>query len=318
VTDGRPFRRLQPRDAVQATKQRLAHAAASTYPTAKALGRYTAARALRRDPQPVLVYQMGKVGSETVEHSLRLAPERGGRGILHLHSVDPTVLADEERLYRRGWSDARGASHIWAGLAVQRELARQDPQRRWDIVTLTRDPVARNMSAFFQVATISHGISFDPESEQQLVDDERLDDLASEFAERFDGHHVPERWFDDELLAHFGVDVYADPFPTELGYRVYETDRARVLVIRLEDLSDVAAPAFRDFLGFSSMTLREKNVGSDKRYGPTYRRFVQGIRLSDEYLDAQYGTRYATHFYRAGELAAFRAKWQRQDDSPPA
>ena len=62
-------------------------------------------------------------------------------------------------------------------------------------------------------------------------------------------------------------------------------------------------------MGLDDFQLVESNVAEDKSYAALYKAFRREMSLPAGYLDAMYSTRFATHFYAAGELAAFRRKW---------
>ena len=75
--------------------------------------------------------------------------------VYQTHFVTREGLDWAEAVYRRGWNPRRGgALHVWQGQWVRRQLEHQ-PERRWKVITLVRDPVARNLSSFFQVADLN-------------------------------------------------------------------------------------------------------------------------------------------------------------------
>jgi len=117
-------------------------------------------------------------------------------------------------------------------------------------------------------------------------------------------------WFDRELKSVFGVDVYAIPFDPAKGYEIYESEKARVLLVRLEDLRSRAPVAFGDFLGLGDFRLADTNVAEAKGYADVYRRFVASVRLPHDYIERMYDSRYARHFYSEDELDAFRLRWK--------
>jgi hypothetical protein len=57
------------------------------------------------------------------------------------------------------------------------------------------------------------------------------------------------------------------------------------------------------------MELGHSNRSADRRYAAAHRRFMSELRLSPAYLGRMYGSKLACHFYDAGEIAAFRARW---------
>src|SRR5215475_12766737 len=55
-------------------------------------------------------------------------------------------------------------------------------------------------------------------------------------------------WFDLELNGVAGIDVYAQPFPHQRGWAVYENRFTRALIYRLEDMQCIQA-VLEEFLG---------------------------------------------------------------------
>ena len=281
-------------------------------------GHYRLAKALfqlrlrweeRRAPNPLLVYQMGKVGSTSVVRSL-LAAGWTGR-IYQFHGVDPKNHAREEWFYRRNFGrDPQRPRHLWASqYFAQRLAARAPPSRPWQVVTLVRDPVARNLSSFFQILQLE--LDWAAYAGRRLTHRASVSELSRLFLEQVDWHDDPLEWFDVEFKPVFGMDVYASPFPRAQGYGIYANERAHVLVLKLEHLERCAREAFRRFLGLENFSLTAANVARAKPVGPLYQQFTASIILPPEYLDRMYTSRYAQHFYSAAELASFRARWQR-------
>jgi lipopolysaccharide biosynthesis glycosyltransferase len=281
----------------------------SHYATAHALGRarFALAHRARRRLPPLLVHQMGKVGSLSVLEMLREAcPERD---LYHVHFLAPESIAGEARMYRERFARTRRIDeHHFASLHLRARLD-ADPEQRWQVVTLTRDPVARNLSAFFH--TLAHKA---PELAARV---ERGDDgaVADELRRLLEATpwwwRNPLEWFDRELAPVFGVDVFAQPFPRERGWSVLRSERADVLVLRVEDLSKVAGEAFEDFLGVSGVRPARRNTGEHKPYAAAYRELSRSLALEPEFLDSVYGAWRTRHFYRDEEIAAFRAAWSR-------
>ena len=217
-----------------------------SYRLAKAYYHLALLRMQRRDREPpILVYQMGKVGSRTVLASLREAGTAAR--IFHVHVLTREGIEREERLHRANWRGDARANHVWKSQHLRRRLEDPSDETRWDVVTLVRDPVARNVSSFFQIGERALGLDLGPDQPAVSVEE-----LTRRFLEDFDGHDTPLTWFDDELAPVFGIDVFTRPFPYEQGFDIYEGDRARVRLLRLEDLSASAATAFDRFLGLEN------------------------------------------------------------------
>lgn len=276
-----------------------------SYPTAKLYYRLLLRFAHARGGVPILVYQMGKVASQTIAETLvRLDLPSP---VFHLHVLSQQLLEEDERRYRTNWTKDGTPAHLWTSQHVRRRLE-ADPESRWRIVTLVRDPIARNVSMFFQ--TTHRWLALDPQRARYAEDpDSLMEELRERFFEHFAGHDFPDTWFDSELRRFFGIDVYEEPFGTSRGYQIYANDKVQVLVIRAEDLRACASAAFRDFLGVDVHELRDVNVSDEKSYASVYRRFVETVNLPATYLARMYGSRYARHFYTQEELDAFRRRW---------
>lgn len=258
---------------------------------------------LRRQPA-VLVFQMAKVGSQTVVRSIRASGPR--QPVFHVHTLTDQGMAAMEGFYR--WS--RVPSLLWAGhLLVGRYLSRQIRRGvtpgRWKIVTLVRDPVARNLSLLFQL-----GHRLLPDFEEQC-DAGRLDPITvfERFEADFPGQVDCMRWFRDELYPVFGVDPFAEPFDREAGHHVYRGPFADVLLIRTEDLDRGGAAALRSFLGLEQLRWKRANIGGRKANGARYARLLDRLRLPAAFVDRYYDTPEVRHFYSPEELNLLRTRW---------
>lgn len=265
----------------------------------------------RRGLGLLLVHTMGKVGSTTISASLRQQGIRRTMVMYQPHFVSDEGRAFAERLATEGvggWERLvkKERSGFLRNRLLCDELARMRAAgERVKVITMVRDPVATNVSGLFhnhlwwpaalkaQCAAMSPGC---------------LEALGSYFLDSYP-HDVPETWFDMEVRALYGVDVYAQPFDPQRGYAVYHSDTADVLLLKLETLNQAAPTAVGDFLGLGAFELVESNTAEDKSYADLYQAFRRQLRLPDAYLDRVYGSRMARHFYSAEELAAFRRKW---------
>jgi hypothetical protein len=278
---------------------------------------------------PVIVHTVGKVGSTAVAATLEATLP--GRYIAHVHWLRSEHLRADEAHYRsraRAYWGTRRMSrfmpqYIWLGQHLCSAMASAPANTVWDVVTLVRDPVRRNISAFFQ--NLEPMFDFWPAEELKI---RSAEEVAARLVELFLDSYVagkspierdgdPLTWFDLELKPVFGVDVFARPFPVSQGYEIYSGPNSRVLLVRLEDLDRVAAVAFAEFLGVDVSHVVSRNEAADKVYADVYQRFRQLLRIPAEYLDRLYSSQYATHFYTARELARFRSYWQQEGRTLP-
>jgi len=264
--------------------------------------------AYRRPGPPIVVYQMGKVGSTSVVHTVRaLFPDRPVYNVHHLTKEGLDYTADAYSLQGRAFP---GYAYWVARYLYGRVDAATEG--RWSVITLTRDLVARNVSGFFETLAAWYP-AWCPRAYDRLDTSARLslfDEMRDVFLECYP-HDVAAGWFEAELEPVLGIDVLAKEFPRELGYDVYGGDSADLLVLRLENLSGCYQTALSVFFGrdLSGLDLARANVAEEKPYKRFYQEFSSWLVLPDDYLQRMYGTRYARHFYSEAELREFRKRW---------
>lgn len=282
--------------------------------------RYSAFLGVYLDERPpILVYQMGKVGSSSVRNSLLL---HGVSPVLHFHSFFPVRnwsaedapvddahrddLRKEIEQERRAYREAPLLQRLnvryreWAyNKRVFDRYVRGD--RRADVVTLVRDPIAANISMFFQLFREYTGARYVPGKFSTAK-------LVEVFRNEYP-HARPLTWLDAELRAHLGIDVFETPFPKERGHATIEKRNFRLLLLKCEIPDEAKRMALEEFLDLEGLAMVRSNVGEQKAYAEQYREFRQRMVFPDEFLDDMYGSRYARHFYDESEIAGFRAKW---------
>ncbi|MBU0689942.1 MAG: putative capsular polysaccharide synthesis family protein [Gammaproteobacteria bacterium] len=250
---------------------------------------------------PILVFQMGKVGSTAVYRSLRTAAQ--GAPVYHAHFLSYRGLDEVEGFYR-----AKGATrlvdelHYWR--AIRRKLDRSK-RRAW-VISMVRDPVARDISDVFQNMPIHHASLLVPGGEVQIR--KTLDALAENFSAFDESSDYACTWFDREMKEVFGIDVFATPFDRARGYSILENERARLLLLRMEDMDDIFCDAMQAFMGLS-VQLGRFNDASDKGYHAAYKAVTGQVRLPRTVAEKIYASRYARHFYSDTMIEAFLNKW---------
>lgn len=247
---------------------------------------------------PVIVYQMAKVGSSTVVAAL----QKAGLRVFHVHRMD---AAHTERMLdtRRalGWLvPPTLPPHDVLGLRIRRRLL--DRGGRAKIITLVRDPIARNFSSYFEHLDAI----WRTENAHAAVP---MDTIVEGFGPRFP-HDEPLTWFDDELLAATGIDVYAHDFPAS-GHSTIHTDRFDVLILKSELPDADKSATLARFLDLPPLALPAMNRTADKAKGVAFHEFQKSVRLDDAYLDRMLESRYARHFYGDEERARLRSSYSR-------
>jgi hypothetical protein len=262
--------------------------------------RAKAARAVKHlTRKPLIIYQMAKVGSSSVLKSLNVYDQRT---IHHLHFLKPENVAmftprlrhaaqepflqNIQQMHLQRLADF----HAYAGNC-----------RGLKVITLVRDPIARNISLFFQHFAAYTG--FRPADSHLSVRE-----LTDIFLYRFQ-HAIPLVWFDIELRETLGIDVYQDAFPKDIGYIEIKRNDIHLLLIKSEISDTRKEVILTRFLGLDDFHLVTANVSQDKEYGQLYRTFLQEVRLPHSYVETMCHSKYLTHFYTPAEIDRIRKKW---------
>jgi len=272
--------------------------------------------------EPILIYQMGKVGSSSIRNSLFRCRDPRTRLVLMSHEYFPIRNRDPDRIaiepeYRDLLArEIAHEQHVYQQFSLRKRLGRRfrekfyaemiyrsyiRPKCRLKVITLVREPVANNVSMFFQLL----GQYIDPVVEPSECD---TDELIHVFIEQY-MHWRPLTWLDAEVKTHFGIDIFQHPFPIEKGHTTISQENVSLLVLRC-DLDDRAkAQAIADFIGLDEFEIVRSNVASEKSYASPYTKFKQRIKIPPALLDRMYDSKYARHFYSKEERDQFRKRW---------
>ena len=274
---------------------------------------YRYLRSLSRRP-PLIIFQMGKVGSTSVLESLKAC--NVGYELFHVHVLSHEWIKKVNDQYRKA-SKVHGRSqigqHVLESMYLRTLLDRQFETIEWKIITIVRDPVARNISTFFQALPIYFPELHKNQERDALSSDLRLPGLVSAFEERFEEHDTPLTWFETHLKPVFGIDVYQKPFPNNVGYQIIQHKNVGVLVMRLEDLERNARKGFKEFIGVKNFTIHPQNISESKPYADIYKKFKLFFKPSNDYLNRMYNSRYMRHFYSPNEILKFQKNWEKSE-----
>jgi hypothetical protein len=257
----------------------------------------------------LIIYQMGKVGSSTVHASLK--DKLNDFQIYKIHDLSPDTLVIDERLYKRKWRKSRTKKdvpfHHWESQFLSKFLNCQSHGKLIKIITLVRDPIARNISSFFQTLEMEYQLSY--EDLLKSNDPIKMDVLLDLFVNKVKNHEYPLHWFDNEMKRYFGIDVFDHPFPKERGYKIIKSNKIEFLIIKLECLRDNGESAFEKFLNLEKFEFTNDNVSQNKLYSFLYNDFKKNIVLPDSYINSMYKSKYVNHFYSEDEIIEMKKKW---------
>ncbi len=253
---------------------------------------------------PILVYQMGKVGSTAILKSLQRLNLYNR--VYHAHFLSKSGIKSVEDYYR-SLPYIEVPNHIYESKQICIEIENSTREQKWKVITLVRDPIARDISDLFQNIERDFPQIRTLDSKNALIEIKTyLYNMIIKFDESTD---YACSWFDKEIKEVFGFDVYSHDFSKTNGYQIFQTEKADILVIKLEKLSEIHKEAFRQFLDIHDFTIVKENIGSDKWYNEYYKEVVNSLRIPGQIVDKIYDSRYSKHFYTEGELSSFKEKW---------
>lgn len=258
---------------------------------------------------PIIVHQMGKVASTSIYESLKTL-NLEGHSFYHTHYLSDSGFRRSENFYRENYHRIKAIHpELMHSFYIRKNLSRFiNSNEKIKVITLVRDPVAKNVSSFFQNLEYLFDLSLSKKKQMDGIENS-LERLRGLFLERFPGHRVPLEWFDSELKSVFGIDVFKAPFPMKKGYWIYEDEHTDILLLKLEKLNEVIEEAFEEFLKIKKFRLKAENVGENKKYAQLYKEFKGVVSLPEDYLDEMYSSKYVRHFYSCDEIDSFRKKW---------
>jgi hypothetical protein len=249
---------------------------------------------------------MGKVGSSSIVDSLRVVSVN--QPVYHVHFLDPENIQKADEMLHHLYGNRVNVNRwcLYESRFVLKHFLQQKT-RILKIISLVREPIARNISSFF------HNIdTFIPDCAALYERREiTITEIMQVFLQRFHEHTFPLTWFDDEMKKVFGIDVFAAAVCISMDRRVfaYRQGDLELLIMKTEDLDNVAPKALEEFLQIKDFRLKLSNLSKEKNYNRTYSDFTRFVKLPKEYVETTYASKYMTYFYSPQEIERYRARW---------
>lgn len=231
---------------------------------------------------PILVFTMAKVGSLSVYFSLKNRLKR--KGIFHIHSLEEIQVKESVKTCFENGIYPGSKSPVFL---INNKIIKKE--KRIKVISLFRDPLERNISAFFDAYELYVGNK--PE-DSTLNSDELYDIFQKKFL-----HYYPVEWYEKQFFEGLGIDVYKSSFNKELGFQVIKKENVEVLLISSHLPDDKKEQLIGEFCSLKSFKLQNRNITSNKVYGSIYKKFKEEIFFEKSYLDSLYKTKYARHFF---------------------
>lgn len=229
----------------------------------------------------VLMYTMGKVGTTTVEATLK---ENNVHPVIHIHQLN----------FNRENDRSKKTLYDLKSYVISIIIKKFKSRKNIKIISAVRDPISRNMSSFFQIIN-----RYDEKTYQMGLDN--VEELIDSFFLQYK-HDYPLTWFDKELKEVFDFDIYKHSFEKVKGYSIYKKDNLDILLIKTEKIKEIGTEAINDFMNLNISTLVNKNRADNKRYSNLYTKFKNNIQFSQEYINKMYQSKFMNHFYTNEEI----------------
>ncbi|ACK64155.1 conserved hypothetical protein [Rippkaea orientalis PCC 8801] len=255
-----------------------------------------------RQPELILVHQMGKVGSSSIYKGLKKL--NLGIPIYHTHVLNPKQLEDLRQKIK-SYNYRRYGERVITELYLHKQIQQGLNGKTWKIITLVREPIGKNISDFFE------NLDNDVWYRNEYIGHKNVDELMEHFLNEFP-HEAVLTWLDRHITNVFGIDILGKDFPKNKGYQIFKTDNIEILLIRMEDINLKIVEAMREFMNIENFTLSKVNIGDEKKYANKYQQFKQSINLPESYLNKMYNSKYTKHFYSENEIENFQVKWIRK------
>jgi hypothetical protein len=243
--------------------------------------------------KPVLIYQMGKVGSSSIHGSLQAT----GIPSFQFHTLDPEWVQTSSASYRK--NNSVPPKHLERGNLVYTEVIKKKAPAR--IITLVREPISRNISAYFE----------NLDRYWQTQDAHKkipCDQLIEGFLKQSQDVRGLQ-WFENEFEKMLGIDVFKHPFPAAQRFVQFNAAQYEILIMRIDLDDEKKAECVSNFLAFPGLRLVQENVSAKSSYADAYAEFKRALRLPRDYVDHALNSRFTQHFFSQEEIEGFRRQW---------
>jgi len=254
----------------------------------------------------VLIYQMPKIGSQTIEATLRQVSFP--HTVLRFHYLSGAFAKTLRNGLASPQADPAWKPDARRQLESLRTMSKVVLLRRWlcrcgwrgpklEVITGVRELISLVLASIFE-----NYLYFAPDLESMTVEKCREALIHPKTFKAL------RDWFDLELKPFLGIDVFKARFAREEGCALYENNFARVLLYRYDALPRLPGLLGR-FLGCEISGLVNSNVGESKPYGAQYRLVKEQLRLPADLVAALYDGRMMRHFYSDAERQTWQRRW---------
>ena len=254
---------------------------------------------------PIIIYQMGKIGSSSVFYSLKKV--KRSHPIFHCHYISHEHIQQIDEYYKSINKSNSNTIYVTKKMGNFLRNKINSGRYHWKIISLVRDPVSLEVSDFFQ--NIIRDLNQADLSPNPVIVNKYQKYIKKRFENYNEKTNFYCNWFNHELKQTFNFDIFNHEFDKKNGYKIYHIKNADILVIKLEYLSKVFQIAIGEFLDIDNINLKNANIGEKKDYKKIYEIVKSSLKISDNTLMKIYSSEYVHHFYTQDEISEFISKW---------
>lgn len=243
-------------------------------------------------PDIILIYTMGKVGSSTVYKTISSNLPKSL--FFQAHFLSDYAFNEFLPKTRHFNSNLNKAKQIFNALKIYNKS-------RLKIITLIRDPLARDISNVFE-----NPEEFIGEKEFNKFTVEQLFEIFN----KKENHWIALNWFDEEFQRYTGIDVFQHSFDKEKNYTIYNFNDYDLLILKMENLSENGPEALSLFLNKQINDLTNSNLGEQKQSKDFAKEFKKKYRPTSQEIEKVYKSKVVKHFYSNAEIQHFIQKWR--------
>lgn len=237
-----------------------------------------------------LVFTMAKVGSLSVYSSLK--KQKPFQAVFHIHSLSISENKKSLELCNANGVLPDSRSPI---TLINRFVFNKN--RRIKIISMVRDPIERNISAFFDAFELYVGVS--PEKYEG-----NMQELETIYHRNLP-HDYAINWYENQFYNAIGINIYDFEFSIEKGFVTIQSKNIEIIILKTNVKDTFKENLLSDFCNCPNFKLTNTNQTKSQLYDE----FKQYIKFSMPYLNKQYQSKYALHFFSQEERISAIKCW---------
>ena len=255
---------------------------------------------------PVVIYQMGKVGSMTIYETLTKSVENP---VFHVHFLIPNEVERVKNKYLEA-GIVYEPQHMRDSQFLSNYL-KHSKSTRWHIITLVRDPISAKMSHLFHNPRIHHKYLFDKEgnlnkqralevSYNKLMDFDPTSDFVC-------------NWINKEFYNYLKIDLYRYTFDKERGFQIIDAENYKILVLQTESIDQGLVRALKEMRMIDKdIPVLRSNENENKEFSELYKMVRDNIKIPSRKINEIYNSKYVRHFYSSAFISSKIDQWTKR------